>query len=335
MHTTCIINLPRSEQVEASGEDRAGQQNGKMISVLGLVLCLGFPFFFWGGPGYYSVRSFKAAWDLGHILFFALATIFVILLARQRGIRTGWHFVLVLVALGGSCGILIEVAQFATGGRSVDFWDVYRDFLGILIGLIFCRILPGSIRLRRIFLFVCGLLLFFSAGPLAAALVDEYLAGRQFPVLADFETPFEENRFVPAGHVQRSATYARSGRHSLHVRLTTATYSGVSLFYFPHNWGGYEQLHFSVYNPSRDKLMLHCRIHDIWHKDHGMLYKDRFHQAFHLEQGWNDCRISLASVRQAPSGREMDMKAIESFALFVVRQDRSRVLYLDHIFLSR
>jgi hypothetical protein len=31
----------------------------------------------------------------------------------------------------------------------------------------------------------------------------------------------------------------------------------------------------------------------------------------------------------------MDMKAIESFALFVVRQDRSRVLYLDHIFLSR
>ena len=321
--------------MEASREDRAGQQDGKMISVLGLVLCLGFPFFFWGGPGYHSVRSFKAAWDLGHILFFALATGFAILLARQRGVKTGWQFIFALVALGGAGGILIEVAQLAVGGRSVDFWDVYRDLLGILIGLISWRILPGSLCLRRIFLFVCGLLFFISIGPLAMALVDEYLADRQFPVLADFETPFEENRFVPAGHVQRSAMYARSGRYSLHVRLTTATYSGVSLFYFPHNWEGYEKLHFSVYNPSGDKLVLHCRIHDIWHKDHGMLYRDRFHQAFHLEKGWNDCLVSLASVRQAPAGREMDMKAIESFGLFVVRQDHSRVLYLDHIFLSR
>jgi len=327
--------LQHSEQVEKSGAGRARQLDGKVIFVLGVLLVLGFPFFFWGGPGYHSVRSFKAAWDLGHILFFALASVLVILLARQRGIRTEWHFALALVVLGVACGILIEIAQLGVGGRSVDCWDVYRDLLGILTALVFCRILPGSLYLRRVFLFVCALLLFSSIGPLAVALVDEYLAARQFPVLADFETPFEENRFVPAGHVQRSGTYARSGRYSLHVRLTTATYSGVSLFYFPHNWEGYEQLHFSVYNPCRDKLVLHCRIHDRWHKDHGMVFRDRFHQAFHLEQGWNDCRVSLESVHQAPAEREMDMKAIESFALFVVRQDRSRVLYLDHIFLSR
>jgi VanZ family protein len=327
--------LQHSEEIEDARVGRCHQLDGKVIFVLGLGLVLGFPFFFWGGPGYHSARSFKAAWDLGHILFFALASVLAILLARQRGIRTEWQFALALIVLGVGCGILIEIAQLGVGGRSVDCWDVYRDLLGILTALVFCGILPGSLHLRRGFLFVCALLLFSSIGPLAVALVDEYLADRQFPVLADFETPFEEDRFVPAGHVQRSGTFARSGRHSLHVRLTTATYSGVSLFYFPHNWEGYEQLHFSVYNPSRDRLVLHCRIHDRWHKDHGMVYRDRFHQAFPLVQGWNDCRVSLEAVHRAPAEREMDMKAIESFALFVVRQDRSRVLYLDHIFLSR
>jgi len=31
-------------------------------------------FFFYGGPGYHSARSFQAAWNLGHILYFALVT---------------------------------------------------------------------------------------------------------------------------------------------------------------------------------------------------------------------------------------------------------------------
>jgi len=48
-------------------------QNAKKI-VLGLPLLIGLPFFFYGGPGYHSARSFQAAWNLGHILYFALVT---------------------------------------------------------------------------------------------------------------------------------------------------------------------------------------------------------------------------------------------------------------------
>ena len=307
---------------------------GKMVPVL-LVLILIFPFFFWGGPGYHAARSFKALWDLGHILFFALATFLVLHLARQRGLDTKWRFVLALIILGTVGGILIELLQLGAGNRSVDPWDVYRDFLGILTGLIFCQTLPAVGRLRWCFFIVYAILFSIALRPLAVALVDECLAERQFPILADFETFFEQDRFQPNNRLKRTDNHARSGGHSLRVQLTTDTYSGVSLFYFPHTWEGYDQLHFSVYNPGREELQLHCRVHDRWHKEHGQRYEDRFNQSLRLYPGWNDYTISLLSVRQSPSGREMDMNAIESFALFVVRQDRSRVLYLDHIFLSR
>jgi len=323
------------DQVKNTLGSKACRPDGKFLFLLGLVLVLIFPFFFWSGPGYHSPRSYKAVWNLGHILFFTLATVFACSLAWQRGMKTDQKFVLVLLVTGIVIGILIEVVQLGISGRSVDCRDVYRDILGLFAGLFLCRIIPGPIRLQRLLGLILIIFLLFSGVPLIMALTDEVLAVRQFPLLADFETPFEAWRFMPTNRVRRTALYARHGRHSLRVQLTTATYSGVSLFSFPHNWQGYEQLHFSVYNPYQSELTLYCRIHDKWHKDHGQRYDDRFNQRLRLIPGWNDYRIPLAAVRFAPLQREMDMRAIESFALFVARQDRARVLYVDHIFLSR
>ncbi len=161
-----------------------------MITSLGIVLALGFPFFFWGGPGYAAARSYKAVWDLGHILFFALATILVLLVARQRGMSTGRSFILHLIVLGGACGVGIEIIQLGIGGRSVDFWDVCRDFLGIFTGLFFMGIQPASSRLRSFFLCTLAAFLLIASVAPVRALYDEETARKQFPVLADFETPF-------------------------------------------------------------------------------------------------------------------------------------------------
>jgi len=83
------------------------------------------------------------------------------------------------------------------------------------------------------------------------------------------------------------------------------------------------------------ELSLHSRIHDRLHRQHGQVFKDRFHQQFTLHSGWNDLRISLDAVSQAPAGREMGMQEIEGFGIFVVRQMRPLVIFLDYVYLSK
>ena len=43
-----------------------------------------FALFFVGGPGYYAPPYVKAVWNLGHILFFALAPVLFILFRKRR-----------------------------------------------------------------------------------------------------------------------------------------------------------------------------------------------------------------------------------------------------------
>ncbi len=307
-----------------------------LVPVVCVLLLVGFPFFFFGGPGYHAARSFKAAWDLGHILFFFLASYLVIACSRSgRDEKKSWmffglFFVFVLVA-----GVLIELVQQMLGGRSVDGWDVYRDLLGCLVAFTVTGSLPLAPREYLLLSAAVVVLLFGAVWPLYPSLTDEQTARGQFPLLADFETPFEQNRWKDVRQLQRQKNIVRQGQYGLRVQLSTATYSGTSLFYFPHDWRGFRTLHFSVYNPEEEVLFLHCRIQDGLHAQHGMRFDDRFHKRFELRPGWNDLSVSLQEVRTAPATRLMDMAQVEGFGLFVIRQPRARVIYLDSIYLSR
>jgi hypothetical protein len=301
-----------------------------------ILLLIGFPFFFFGGPGYHAARSFKAVWNLGHILFFFLATWLYLAFAGNHENRAGSRlfffevFFIVLLA-----GIVIELIQKALGGRIVDAGDIYRDGLGCVVAFVFTGSLPVTRKDHLLLGYAIVGLLFMAAWPVYRSLADEQTARSQFPLLADFETPFERWRFGDIRQLQREQKIARHGRYGLRVQLSTATYSGTSLFYFPHDWRNYRMLHFSIYNPENNNLTLHCRIHDTPHGQHGMRFDDRFHRRFELHFGWNDCSVALEDVQAAPTTRLMDMAQVESFAIFVVRQKRPRVLYLDNMYLSR
>ncbi|MFQ5488744.1 MAG: hypothetical protein ACE5ET_09920, partial [Gammaproteobacteria bacterium] len=161
------------------------------------------------------------------------------------------------------------------------------------------------------------------------ALLDEALAHHQFPMLADFETPLELSRWDSRAPLAISDEQARHGRRSLRVRFTTERFSTVGLRYFPRDWRAYQWLRFSVYNPDRQALMLSLRIHDREHVRHGMPYLDRFNGHLAVHSGWNDYRIPLARIRQAPRGREMGLGTVAELAFFVTRQPRAKTLYFD------
>lgn len=310
----------------------------RILSCWPLLLLLGLPFFFLGGPHFRSPRSYTQLWNLGHILYFALFTLWLQRLPPLRRTlmptaqRLGLLFFCPLVV-----GIAIEYLQYLSNGRPPSGADICRNQLGVIIALVFQRPLPWHTELRLLPALLRGLtllLLLFALLPLGKALWDEHQAQRQFPLLADFESPFELSRWLYPRQLQYENTVVRHGRRAARVQLSTARYSGIALFHFPGNWQGYHRLHFSVYNPLPDPLELNCRIHDAAHKRHDSRYEDRFNTRFSLLPGWNDLNISLLQVAAAPKGRRMDMRNIEGFGLFVVEQKESLFLFLDHVYLE-
>jgi len=304
--------------------------NNNRVWIYGVLLAAGSVLLFVGGPDYYSPRSFKHFWDIGHILYFALLAG---LLCRWRPVSrlspaSQWAIILFITLL---LGVSIELLQYGTT-RTPDTGDVLRDLTGSLLVLVFSPLgsklqAAGRPALR----FVVLVLALAQLWPLAKSLTDEAIARHQFPLLSGFETPFEIDRWSGnAGLSVETKTLVAEGR-LLKLSLTTDQYSGAALNYFDGNWTSARTLKFSLYNPDARPLQITCRIHDLQHADGNEEYQDRFNRSFVLAQGWNRIEIDLNEVQQSPAGRSMDMSRIRGLGLFTVSLPAPRILYLDEV----
>jgi len=149
---------------------------------------------FVGGPGYHSPRSLNAAWDLGHIFAFSLWSYLLLTgkTVREASPSRRWLTVLLFCLVVG--GATEGLQSFFGGDASLG--DLFRDVVGGVFTLslyAFSRntISPGMRRTMKGLLASIVLIVFL---PLGIALVDEGIARAQFPLLSDFETPFEKNR---------------------------------------------------------------------------------------------------------------------------------------------
>ena len=291
---------------------------------------------FAGGPDYYSSRSFKNLWDLGHILFFSILS-YLILLSWSQNDRMSFPlqaFSILIIAL--VLGSLIEIVQSGTR-RSSDVLDVIRNVIGCMVTFSFFaptkKIIPKlffrTFQVLTIMLVIAALL------PSIKAISDEIVALRQFPVLSDFETPFEIDRWAGNAALSIDDDIHFHGKSSLKVVLKTANYSGAGLRYFPDDWSNYHYLHLNIFNPIDDPLKITCRIHDRRHADGVQAYDDRFNRSLVLVKGWNQIVIPLEQVENAPKTRKLDLRKVQKLAVFVHRLPRTRVIYIDDVRLAK
>lgn len=300
-------------------------------SFLVCALIILFLLFFLGGPHYYSSRHFKAIWNLGHILFFALLP--YCLFSNVKG--GDQRFTVQSVLTIGLCigmGVLVELFQYDFR-RTPDVQDVFRDVIGGLVGIFF--LLPSrrrlGLKILRVLQAATICLVGFQVYPVIVAYTDEYLARSRFPVLSDFETPWEIQRWT--GNAERfidDRVYL-AGRHAMGVQLDTNQYSGVTLFYFPGNWEGARRFRFSVYNPAKEALPIVCRINDREHHYGSGAYDDRFNRDYVLQHGWSTIEIDIEDIRDAPKLRSINLKDICEVGIFAVRLPRARVMYVDEV----
>lgn len=288
--------------------------------------------FFIHGPGHEASRSVKSAWDLGHLIIFALWSYLVL---RRVEVIEKWPFsrqaaAILLFTLFTGAGI--EVIQNYTS-RTPSIEDIARDLVGALIAIVFLApkrgsIQPGLIRLFRIAVItLTGIALY----PLGCAVADEYMARRDFPALSSLNSDLELSRWS----CKTDCTIVHGGGRSLKVPLTTTQYSGATLEYFPRDWRGYRSLRFRIYNELPEPLAITCRVHDGRHTKGIQHYYDRYNKRFILNPGWNDLQVPLADVVSAPKSRQMDMSDIRNVGFFVTRLKKEMNIYIDDVMLER
>lgn len=283
-----------------------------------LLACI--PFFFYSpGLGLDSELA-RSLLNFGHILFFALA---IFALRRSLDMRTWPHWLAISIAVF-LVSIIVEYIQHNTG-RTRSWEDVERNLIGAWLAMFWLN--PPSAQVWTGRLIATGLFV-SQLAMVSQASLTEYRLHNTLPLLSDFENDYEINWWQ--GDVSHSDARAWHGQRSMVVRLTTRTYTGARLTRMPNDWTGYGSIHFAVYNPSLLPMPLTLRINDKAHEQ-SLLYQDRFNSTFIVEYGWNLIEFSLEDVRNAPSGRDMDMSNISHLELFAFELDRPREITVDYL----
>lgn len=297
--------------------------------ILYFVLSTGSILLFFGGPDYYAARSFKSIWNIGHILLFFTFT--YVLLTHWNRLKK-FNFpkqIIITVILTFIIGLLVELLQ-VNFSRTPELGDLWRDILGTLLSLFFLARSRRGYKMISLgilqFLLICMLIieLFYPIRSFA----DEIRSRTQFPVLANFETSIEIDRWGADERIERTEEIFHSGKACGKVYLTTEKYSGVSLKYFPRDWRGYRFLEFYIYH-SNNKLRITCRIHDDLHIQNGQPFADRFNKRIILHQGWNQVLLPIEEIENAPAGRKMNLKKIMNIGLFASSLKSPDVIFID------
>jgi len=289
-------------------------------------------FLFFGGPDYYSSRPLRLAWELGHICLFFFYTYALLNIWKGFARRSFQVQLIVVLLLSLVLGLLIEWSQ-AAFDRTFSLKDILMNVIGSIAAVGFLsptRIAVSRNLLRITQVIICFLVLLMTY-PLVIVLVDQVFARMQFPVLSNFETPFEIDRWGGSALIAIDKNTVREGNASLKVQLTTDRYSGTSLNHFLPHWHGHDSLQISIFNPSLEPLKITVRINDKEHISNGQSYSDRFNRQFILSSGWNNIDIAIDDIRNAPETREMNLRAILNLGIFTINLKHPRLIYIDDV----
>jgi len=290
---------------------------------------------FIGGSDTSSHRIYQEFWNTGHMVLFA--GLAMILLPLPLFDKKPWWLLFAFISL--FClvlGMAIEAIQLVVG-RSFEMKDLLNDLLGGYLGLLFFTALQSQrpIIIRVVMYPLMLLLVVVALRPLVSVVVDEFIMEDEFPVLADFETPYELSRWdTHLASISIDDKQVRYGQKAMRIEFVAGEYPGISLKSFPGVWQGFATVKFSVYNTTDLDITIKLKIYDRQHIDDGYEYSDRFNRELILRPGWNDFSIATENIQAAPKLRSLELGDVASFSLFLNELDKPMLMYFDGLRLS-
>lgn len=285
-------------------------------------------------------RWVYAVWNFGHVILFAVLTHIVLRWRQQRPGRVapGVRFCVMLVLSMTILGALIEVAQWVIG-RDCEWQDIVADTIGAAVAVLFSRewrqAWPFGWQ-RIVSVIAGGLLLMWALQDVVLHSIDTLARRISFPELyspASLTATAARLELLRI-NVAQVTDATLSSQPLLQVNLMPGEFSTFTLDQLYSDWQGYDALVWRWYNPGAP-LAFSCRAHDLQHERNGFDHRDRFNQTLELASGWNTLTFSLASIREAPATREMNLTRMRSIACFTSQLSQMRTLYLENVFLVR
>jgi len=233
-------------------------------------------------------------------------------------------------------GTAIEAIQLLIQ-RDFSTDDIINNLIGGYLGLL-CLVIfdrQKNNKSRIIAFLFAGIFCIIGLRDLEKHLIDELAMRQSFPIIADFESRLELDRWdKKLVRVKRVQQHAVSGTHSLKVDFLLGKYPSISLQHLNNDWSQHSQLVFHVYNPSQESITVQMKIYDAQHAKRIKKYYDRFNKGITITPGWNTIKTVLTDIARAPKHRTINLEQIKSFSLFIDNPDKALTLYLDHIHLQ-
>ncbi|OUS09366.1 hypothetical protein A9Q90_03385 [Gammaproteobacteria bacterium 54_18_T64] len=271
-------------------------------------------------------------WNAGHLVLFALLSYGYF--SRPTLARHGLAYRVILtniVALGLGAGI--EYLQLQLG-RSFSCADIVNDVIGANLGLLVLALYKTRVKGLERLTIQLGFILMLGLGlrDVELQLWDEWAMRSDFPVLANFETSIQLQRWEFANVVaRRSQQFSRSDSYSLEAQFLNGDYPSISLNHLIGDWSGLQFLHLSVYSVSEQITSFELEVFDRQYRLNGFHFDDKFNTPLAIAPGWNFINIPLQVIENAPQQRNMDMRFIQSLSLFTHRPGVPVRLYIDSI----
>lgn len=226
-------------------------------------------------------------------------------------------------------GTVVELVQ-ANFDREVDYFDIYRNFLGCFLAITFFQLqrYKKSKKIISVFIVAC-LLIVIEQKSLFSMLSLKYQQYKKLPMLADFSIK-DESLLWSEGEIMKNNS--KSNPYSLKVKLTTGKkYSGFTFKDVYQDWRGYNAIEFRVRHYSKNDNKLCIKITDLIHDEGNHAYSNRFNYCPSLIYGKNVIQIPLDNIINAPNNRKIYLSEISQIGFFMIDLTEEQTLYVDSI----
>ena len=115
---------------------------------------------------------------------------------------------------------------------------------------------------------------------------------------------------------------------SLKMELYPSNWPGWTPKLAENDWRGFKAIGLDIYNPENREVSVTVRIDD---REDFPDYGDRYNQGFVIKPGANSIRIPLENLIASGTKRNLDLKKIYRFLIFMGHAEQKHVLYLDYV----
>jgi VanZ family protein len=275
--------------------------------------------------------------DAAHAPLFALAALVALYWLRRFAnlshIAT-YSAAFLLAVMLGAAG---EAAQWFGGARQAQWHDLVNDGVGALAALSIRAAFDASwalsLRVRLLWLFVAGAGIVFAVMPTVQSARHYLVRWQQLPALVDWRSD-DGYHFVSAVAAQVLVTappapWRHSGRNgscelSMYVQPgaggdEATRYAGITIEEPWPDWSMYSAVQIELVNPNEVPAKLTLRIDDRAHNNRQV---DRLNMPLSVAPKTRELfTVPMATVRDAPRDRDMDLTRIAKLILF---QDAER-----------